>query len=490
VEKYLLGAQHPLRSNTVVVSLLAVSLLIGCGKDVAAPPYGVNAAAAENHGSDLSAVIRFDYQTLASTMEQSLPKQMRSNVVLADCTATLAANCEGLTGKIDLNRTGAVQISKSSRDGAFDVIVPLAINGEVNGPTLAAPTRVDLQARLKMAVSADIGTDWCPNLKTNNEYVWEQPARIELPTGATVNLAAQQGGLLSELDAAISDLLQRQINCTEIRSRAEKIWAKRSVPVDVPKLGTMHLRVDPQRIQLSESVVQDQALDFSFLLGGQLKLDKTEQPTQQQNLPDLARTDALDGSQLKVQLPVTLDYALITKEITALIEERSKIKISTDVGTAQITFGQVRSYPSFNDLAIAIQFNADMPSPLPNTNGAVYILVTPTVDADGKTLRMTNLRSSTSLSNDLYQSLDLELSKSVKKRVEKYLTFEVETYTGKLTQILNEELAQQQEGLSFQVELQYADFKLGKATLREEGMVVLAQFSTLPTATAMAKRKK
>jgi hypothetical protein len=478
-----------IRSLTVC-SVFASGMLAGCSRDVSAPPYGVNSSAAENYPSDLSAVIRFNYKTLASTMEQALTKQMRGNsITLTDCVPAQSPLCNGVTGALTVNRTAPLQVNKASQAGWFDVTVPVAISGEINSPALPAPVKVgDLQATLKTTVSADIGPDWCPTLQLKNDYTLNQPGQVELATGVNVHLTAQQIGPLNELNDALSALLQRQINCTEIRAQAEKIWATRSVPVDVPTLGTMHLNVSPERIQLNESLVQDQALDFSFVLGGQVKLDTIAQPKQQQqSLPSLGRTNAPADSQLKVQMPVTLNYAVISDEIKRLITQNSKngqLAVSTDVGTANITFGQVRSYPSYSDLAIAIQFKADMPSILPSTNGSVYVLVTPVLDADGKTLRMTNLRSSTSLSNDLYQSLDLELSKSVRKRVEKYLTFEVGTSTEQLTQVLNEELAKQQEGLRFQVEIEDADIKLSKANLREEGLVVVTQFSTVPKATS------
>ncbi|MGL4576312.1 MAG: DUF4403 family protein [Burkholderiaceae bacterium] len=435
----------------------------------------------EAYVSSVMANIRFPYADMASAIDTKLAKNTARSASFTGCDAVQATRCATVSGNINLQRTQDITIAKGAEKDSFNVTVPVQVKGDLSTSSSAAPANFDFGAAIKLTVAANITADWCPVLGMNSTVSWQQDPRVAVQPDLNLVLSPGQFAVFQEVTALITSALQEKINCDQIRANAQNIWAKRSVAVQLPELGAMHLRVAPETMTLSEFIVDDQALDFSFSMRGKLDLTKTAQPKETRALPALERQAAAASPDLlAVKLPVLIDYATISEAVSAELKDKRKVSVDIEIGTADIELKEIYSYPSFDDVVIEVKFHANMPGALPNTNGSLYISTTPKLSADGKVMRLENVRTITSLSKDLYSSLDLGLSRSVKKRIEKKLTFDVTKQITKIRDSISAELERQKDGLAIAANVDDLTMGLIKASPREAGLLVVSQFRTAP----------
>jgi hypothetical protein len=430
----------------------------------------------EAYVSSVIANIRFPYSDMASAIEAKLSMNTAGSASFTGCDAVQSTRCANLAGNISLQRTQDIIIAKSAEKDSFSVTVPLQVTGGLSTGGAAAPASFDFGAAIKLTVAANITADWCPVLGMNSTVSWQQEPRVAVQPDLNVLLSPGQFAVFQEVTALVTGAVQDKLNCNQIQASAQNIWAKRSVAVQLPQLGAMHLRVAPEAMTLNEFIVDDDALDFSFSMRGKLDLTKTAQPKETRALPALERQALAATDPLAIKLPVLIDYATINEAVSAELQDQRKVSVDIDVGTADIELKDVSSYPSFDDVVIEVKFHANMPGVLPNTNGSLYISATPRLSVDGKVMRLENVRTITSLSNDLYSSLNLGLSRSVKKRIEKKLTFDVTKQITKIRDSISAELERQQDGLAIQANVDDLSMGLIKALPREAGLLVVSQF--------------
>ncbi|MFM2398981.1 MAG: hypothetical protein RL341_1138 [Pseudomonadota bacterium] len=457
-------------------ALLICGLLGACSSGPDAPARGVNPMSDEAYVSSVMASIRFPYADMASAIDAKLAKNTAGSASFAGCDAVQPTRCANVSGNISLQRTQDITIAKSAEKDSFSVTVPVQVKGGLTTSSSAAPASFDFGAAIKLTVAANITADWCPVLGMNSTVSWQQEPRVAVQPDLNVVLSPGQFAVFQEVTALITGAVQDRINCDQIRANAQNIWAKRSVEVQLPELGAMHLRVAPENMTLNEFIVNDEALDFSFAMRGKLDLTKTAQPKETRALPALERQTVASAETLAVKLPVLIDYATISEAVSAELKDKRTVSVDIEIGTADIELKDVSSYPSFDDVVIEVRFHANMPGALPNTNGSLYISATPRLSADGKVMRLENVRTVTSLSKDIYSSLNLGLSRSVKKRIEKKLTFDVTKQITKIRDSISAELERQQDGLAIQAKVDDLSMGLIKTSPREAGLLVVSQF--------------
>jgi hypothetical protein len=450
--------------------------LSACSSGPDAPVRGVNPMSEEAYVSSVIANIRFPYSDMASAIEAKLSKNTAGSASFTGCDAVQSTRCVNVAGNINLLRTQDIIIAKGTEKDSFNITVPLQAKGALSSGNSAAPANFDFGAAIKLTVATNVTADWCPVLRMNSTVSWQQEPRVAVQPDLNVLLTPGQFAVFQEVTALVAGAVQDKLNCNQIQASAQNIWAKRSVAVQVPQLGAMHLRVAPETMTLNEFIVDEDALDFSFSMRGKLDLTKTAQPKETRALPALERQALAAPDPLAVKLPVLIDYATINEAVSAELQDQRRVSVDIDIGTADIELKDVSSYPSFDDVVIEIKFHANMPGVLPNTNGSLYISATPRLSADGKVMRLENVRTITSLSNDLYSSLNLGLSRSVKKRIEKKLTFDVTKQITKIRDSISAELERQQDGLAIQANVDDVSMGLIKASPREAGLLVVSQF--------------
>jgi Domain of unknown function (DUF4403) len=461
-------------------ALLLCGLISACSSGPDAPVRGVNPMPDDAYVSSVMANIRFPYADMASAIDTKLSKNTAGSASFAGCDAVQTTRCVNVSGNINLLRTQDITIAKSAEKDSFSVTVPMQVKGGLSTSGSAAPTSFDFSAAIKLTVAANITADWCPMLGMKSTVSWQQEPRVAVQPDLNVVLSPGQFAVFQEVTALITSAIQEKINCDQIRANAQNIWAKRTVAVQLPQLGAMHLRVAPEAMTLNEFIVADDALDFSFSMRGKLDLTKTGQPKETRALPALERQAVNPADTLAVKLPVLIDYATISEAVSAELKDQRTMSVDIDIGTADIELKDVSGYPSYDDVVIEIKFHANMPGVLPNTNGSLYISATPKLSVDGKIMRLENVRTVTSLSKDLYSSLNLGLSSSVKKRIEKKLTFDVTKQITKIRDSISAELERQQDGLAIQANAEDLTMGLIKASPRESGLLVVSQFRTAP----------
>jgi hypothetical protein len=472
---------QPMRAQRRALCFLAAAaalLLNACSSGPDAPLRGVNPMADDAYATSLRASIRFTYADLAQAIDANLAPNLSSTVDFNGCDTVQIGNCAPVTGTVALSRPQAIAIAKAGTPESFAVSVPLRLQGSLAVGGAAAPVPFEVESTVSLTVTAGIEPNWCPALQIKSAATLAQAQQITLRPGLTLTLQPGHFALLAQADALVQDAIKSKIDCDAIRTKAAKVWAKRSIAMDVPQLGAMHLRVAPERLVLNEFLVSDTALDFSFSLTGKLDLIRAAQPQEDRALPPVEKQPLAAQAGMMAKMPVLIDYAAINEAVWANIKDKQTYDADIDVGTVRVTLKNIASYPSFNDIVIAVGFHADMPGILPNTNGTVYVSATPALSADGKVMRLENVRSSTSLSKDIYDSLNLELSSSVKRRITRRLTFDVTQQVERVRDTISKELERQQESLAIDAGMQDISVGLVNASPRENGLLVVSQFRT------------
>lgn len=118
-----------------------------------------------------------------------------------------------------------------------------------------------LLARVDFAVSIDDGG--CPKLDAKIGYDWTSNPRVEIARGVNVDVT---GAIEPRINEKLPELIaaaKGAIDCRKFKSEIGKLYASRTFPVDVPRVGVMHLNVMPIRQALRRSAFYDFGPDIS-----------------------------------------------------------------------------------------------------------------------------------------------------------------------------------------------------------------------------------
>ncbi len=436
------------RSTRWIVLLLGLCCLVSCG-DSAVENVTLSEKPAtrsqEDPGqrlqpqiSELGMRLRMSYQQLNELARRVVPESQSDEGSQRFCERVIGIKVCGTTRWVyRIQRTGDVVLSGvPSEEGAMingggrvAVSAPLTFDGEagMQGDLAKALnlSKVDFSGAVDLTVMLGIDLDeqWCPVITTEVSYQWTQSPRVEWIGGIDFNVQEILDKKLAEEMGSLDERLAGAIDCKRFRDELQQQWRAYSIAIDLPAElnpelagsdktadGTeavdnkMFLNLVPQGFAFSGVNAETDRLGISFVLEAQATVDTERVEPESLQLPALKRVDYRAGS-TRFDFLLNLDY----KHIRLLAVEalaNQEFKSTSVAGDVSVLIHDVSVSGSGDRLSVELDFEADLPGRrTKKTTGKVYLTALPVVNADTRTLSLTDLRFSSILDSKLWDLL-------------------------------------------------------------------------------------
>lgn len=235
-----------------------------------------------------------------------------------------------------------------------------------------------------------------------------------------------------------------------IKSQMETIWSSAHSVIKVSDNPVSWVSIDPVSAFMQKPSSDNGDLVLNIGIVANLVLSSNRPPTPQaEPLPPLNK-QALDGMDgFKVNLPIQLDYGMLSKELTATIGDKA-IEFELPNGDAKVNFKEVAVYPAAPRLVVAARIEADLPDQWLDTKGWIYVYATPKFDPSRMRLVLTDIEFSRAVDNKVASALTLVLRQKLIAKLNKLATIELkaplDVAIARTNTFLNERLDQHIRG--------------------------------------------
>ena len=376
-------AQRSFRAGIAALGLLGL-----CSTSFAAdkPPLAPDTVAPFTTDSRISATIEFSLPALATDIAQDIPRRLASIDERVSCVHRrvlffrVNANCD-IQGYVE--RSGPVLLY--GRDGRVYGSVPIygALEGQgANRFTARIHGETEASATIEVAAHPQLNRDWSLNLNFGDGFHWNEPPvlhvmgrEIPLANYAEPRIRTQLANVRARALAAA-----RRLN---LHDKAATAWRHAFDPVELSDNPQVWLQLTPQNVAFAGVVADAKVLYGSIELSGSAQTFVGQHPSAvtATALPSLGR-DVSEPGAFNVILPVGIGYDVVKDKITQAIAAVPPV--------AGMAVQDVEVYPSSGKLVVGLRI-AKASDTDPNAGQWVYLVGALQVDADGHSVRLSNL---------------------------------------------------------------------------------------------------
>lgn len=390
------------------------------------PPRGASrqTASALASESSIRVPIAVDIRLIEDIAEAKLPRDLsrRQGVDAGG----------GAMADIVVRRTG--RLTAEARDGKIHLQVPVAAHIVANAPThglfglMARGKRQAIETRAAFTIHAEIGlgvdAQWNLATTTAATLVWEEdpvvpigPLNVKLSTLAGDSIGQQFAGVVQTLD----ERLREQIPTRSLVSRA---WtaAFRSLPIG--ERGDLWLSLQPTGAFIGDIRARDGMVALEAGIRGVFRVVVGAQPGAIAPTPLPARSAPPVGPGIAVDVTVSVSFAAANQQLDDSLEQQTfHIPLDAVGGTVDLTIDAVEVYPSGDQIAVALEFSADLPGTILDLDGRIYLLGTPVLDVHSSELRISDLAFDSRTNRALVNAAAWMLHNEIVRRVQGLLIF-------------------------------------------------------------------
>lgn len=339
---------------------------------------------------------------------------------------------------------GVVRRGELSVTGSGNtVVVALPVQVSGNGGFRGDGARMlGLQAKnfraaliLRVRLTVDVNSDWTPAIAATPELEWTQSPSVEIVSRAWIDirnhvdkpLREQLNGMAANIREAIpADIIKREVG---------KAWRIYSISMEKAVGFDAWAHIVPTEIGTSGVKIENDHISVGVSLKALTEVSTKASPNAElPPLPALVRQPAAPGH-LSVALPVRADYARIQAAVLAQVRDKA---FSADVpgGKAKVVVKDVDIYPSEDNIAIGLSFEATLPGRLFDVAGKVFLTGKPFVENDGTVIRLADVAFARRLDNELWSVASVIFEQEIKKAVEDAARVDLEPEIAKASEAL------------------------------------------------------
>lgn len=319
-----------------------------------------------------------------------------------------------------VRRAGDLTVSGSGR--TVFVALPIEISG--NGGSRGDGARMlGLNAKnfraaliIRARVTIDINPDWTPAVTIVPELEWTENPKVEVVSRAWVDIRSHvEGPMRAQLDAMAAKI-RAAIPADVIKREIEKAWRVYSMPVGTAGSVTAWAHLVPVEIGTSGIVVADDQIRMGVSLKARTDISTDATPKAVlPPLPALARMPVEPG-RLSIAAAVRLDYGVLR---AAVLAEVAGKEFSADVpgGRATVIIKDVVLYPSAENIAVGLLFEARLPGHLFDVTGKLFLIGKPVVVNDGTVVQLVGVRFARQLDNPLWNIISVIFEDQIKHTI-------------------------------------------------------------------------
>jgi len=465
-----------------LIGICAVGAGFGCSKlerDVQlsqAPKEFSTAREFTTKPSSLSVNIRLPFGELSAKANQSAPRTYQGKGVgKRKCKRVIGIKACG-TPQYDYVVTRGDIVVQAGPANSIRLSVPLAVKGhggyQGKGAKLFGLQKKNFKASIRAVsdISLTVAKDWCPKPTIHADFEWVDGAKVELFRGVWVSVRSMVEPRLKQKIAELSDSVASEIDCNDIQSKLQRVWARHTSPI---KIGgskePLHLNISPQQIGFSGLSVDPEAVNLAVHLVADARISATPVNTEPLPLPVLRKTQGNTNSALAVSLPMFVPYEQV-KELIANRLMKEPLSSDTAAGEATITTRDVKVYPSGDKLVIAALMDIDLPTSLFDVSGWAYLTTTPRADESGTLLRLAQPTFSRDIDSQLWRLVSVVLEDTVKDGLSDWGVIDLTQSISKAKAKLAAQVAKPRQG--FTVDVGDPELRLGDIAVTANQLVI------------------
>ena len=462
-----------------IAALVLVACLAACaeGPGFKAPE---EAAPAKPPPPAPESRVMLEAQARFSTLSQAIGEHLPQRTPLSGTGSLVCANvpslipfnlqgqkqCANYSWQAYLTPEGPAQISRVG--DALKVEQPVRIDGS-GGLSGDLAKALSLNARTFQAhlapgavVKVSLDQNWCPVLDITPTERWITAASVEVLAKTCVNLNLGPFGkkpicvgpanldltgpanlALKNTQNSLISTLRSQASCDKVRSQVAGVWKTQSIPLG-PLPGAAsgavaYINVVPTSARLSQLFVGEDRIRLIADVSARVAVETHPIAVTAVPLPPLGQAlDQPGGLDLSIQ--AIAPYATLKGALaTALIGQT--LESATPAGKASARIMDAALYPSGQGLAIGVQVAARLPGKVLDDTGWIYLTGKPVALADGRTLKVVDLKDSAVLHNTALKTVILLFNGQILDQLNRHAEFD-------LTDVLQKGADQISDGLS------------------------------------------
>lgn len=475
-----------LASKKIVAILVGVTVLGVCGVYVAVrgrvhpepPPHGATSDLPPflESESSLDVPVSIDTAWIATTASAKLPALLlsRSDVVVSP----------GVTADVVVRRAG--EVTAMAQDGALHLRVPVIADIEARwspqGWLGAPPWGTKRVLRLRPTFTIDamlrLGVDAEWNLETATEATlrWEDDplvpiGPIQVPLSSLVGESVREQ--FTDATRAIDERIAAQVPMRRLLGDA---WTSAFRTLAISPGERRWLTMRPTGLYLGAVRVRDDRVYVDAGLRGAFRVVVGEQPRVAAQTPLPGRSDSPLDPGLRLEVPVRVTFEAANRELDARVEGQTiELRLREGSPPVRFTIGSLDLYASGSQVAVALEFAADVPYHPFDVDGQMYLLGTPSLDVERNELRLTELSYDARTNMALLDIAEWMLHDEILRRIEERLVFPFsESLAGYRDQI-NAVIDEYALSEAFWLRGRIDEIKVTSLAITDASIIVLAQ---------------
>lgn len=468
-----------------------------------APTRKATIAAFEPRRSTIQPNLLLPYQAIKDAANKAVDKfaQPQSGRVHVDCKRisfagrTLFEGCLDVDWDIAASRDGTIEVAKAGE--SVSVQVPVKFTGHA-GPNGFIAERLSLDRKeisgsfvAGITGKATLDASFCPKIiDPKGTFNWKTPASlqvigrscIDLPFGLDVCVGPWDLPIGSLLTPHLQKMMAEQVGdinskipCEPVRAQLAKVWQKQSFPITADKLPPMFVNVTPRSLSSPGILAEDKGIRLVARLDADVGVStqKGETGPAGEIPPNKPISDP--AGKLSIALPLAADYPTINKLLNEQLKAQlAKTPIVTDTpaGKVKVDITEVEIYPSGDRFAVGAKFKADVPGRIFNAKGTVWLTTLPIPAADGRSLRLSDIKLTRAIDNELWSLLTAALNTQLVKALDENSKVDFGKDIDNAVAKAKAVLADPKQTGGVVVTVKKVDAKLGRVVPAEQNLVV------------------
>ncbi len=358
---------------------------------------------------------------------------------------------DGVTAGIVVRRAG--RIKAGAQRGKLQLRVPIEADITADWQpaglvgVLARGKRQHIATRAAFVVRAeiDLGVDAQWNLATSTEATlrWEDDPVVQVGP-LSIKLSALVGDRIDEQFAGVVQTLdQRMREQVPMRALVTRAWTAAFRNLRIGSDGDLWLVLRPTAMFLGDVQARDGQVYLDAAIHGVFRVVVGEEPRAAEPTPLPARSAPPGDPGVALDVPVSLTFAAANRQLDQRLEGQV-VDVPLDVvgQSVPVTILAVEVYPSGDQVAVALEFSADLPGASFAVSGLVYMVGTPALDVQRNQLSLAGLAYDSQTNAVLVDVAEWMLHDVIVRRVQDRLVFDfadqLDGYRDRINEALKE----------------------------------------------------
>lgn len=350
------------------------------------PPLIADTVAPFDTASRISATIEFGLPALAAEIEKDFPRRLATIDERVPCVHRrvlifrVNANCD-IWGFVE--RSGPVSLYGRGDRVYGSVPIYGALEGQgANRFTARIHGETEASATIEAEARPQLSQDWSLKLNFSDGFRWSEPPILHV-LGRDIPLAKYAEPRIRAQLARVRSHALAAARRLDLQDKAAAAWRHAFEPIELSDNPEIWLQLTPKNAAFAGVRANARVLQGSLALSGSAETFIGARPpaVTATELPPLGQ-DVDEPGQFDVILPVRVGYNLLKEKITEAIAAAAP--------AAEMSVRDVQVYPSSGKLVVGLLI-AKASEADPSAGRWVYVAGAVQIDADGHTVRLSEL---------------------------------------------------------------------------------------------------